>query len=112
MSLEDSTAVSVAESGVSMNPDNTFDMIDMGFGTELKYQPDEVKAALMKSGSGTGTGMGGNSSPVGGGEKEILVDQEEDEKVNGHHGEDGGDSTAEEASVKDVGVEMDGSKAD
>ena len=70
-SLEESTAVSVAESGVSMNPENAFDMRDMGFGTELKYQPDEVKAALMKSGSG----MGG----VGGGDKEVLVD----ERVNG-----------------------------
>ena len=69
-SLEESTAVSVAESGVSMNPENAFDMRDMGFGTELKYQPDEVKAALMKSGSG----MGG-SPIVGGGEKEVLVDE-------------------------------------
>ena len=57
-----------------MNPENAFDMRDMGFGTELKYQPDEVKAALMKSGSG----MSG-SPVVGGGEKEILVD----EKING-----------------------------
>lgn len=71
LSLEDSTAVSVAES-MSLNPENAFDMVDMGFGTELKYQPDEVKAALMKSGSG----MGGGAS----GEKEVLVD---DATVNG-----------------------------
>jgi len=77
-SLEESTAVSVAESGVSMNPENAFDMRDMGFGTELKYQPDEVKAALMKSGSG----MGG----VGGGEKEVLVDERVNgDEVNGEH---------------------------
>jgi len=89
-SLEESTAVSVAESGISMNPENAFDMRDMGFGTELKYQPDEVKAALMKSGSG----MGGGSPVVGGGEKEVLVDE-----VNGK---------ADEA----VDVEVEGSKAD
>jgi hypothetical protein len=80
-SLEESTAVSVAESGVSMNPENAFDMRDMGFGTELKYQPDEVKAALMKSGSG----MGG-SPVVGGGEKEVLVDEKiNGSEVNGEH---------------------------
>jgi len=79
-SLEESTAVSVAESGVSMNPENAFDMRDMGFGTELKYQPDEVKAALMKSGSGMG-GLG-----VGGGEKEVLVDERVNgDEVNGEH---------------------------
>jgi hypothetical protein len=90
-SLEESTAVSVAESGVSMNPENAFDMRDMGFGTELKYQPDEVKAALMKSGSG----MGG-SPVVGGGEKEILVDEKiNGSEVNGEHD-----------------VEVEGSKAD
>jgi len=61
-----------------MNPENAFDMRDMGFGTELKYQPDEVKAALMKSGSG----MGG----VGGGEKEVLVDERVNgDEVNGEH---------------------------
>lgn len=84
MSLEDSTAVSVAESGVSMNPDNTFDMKDMGFGTELKYQPDEVKAALMKSGSGMG-------------DKEVLVDESVGEEV--------GDSVGGE-------VEVNGSQTD
>jgi len=88
-SLEESTAVSVAESGISMNPENAFDMRDMGFGTELKYQPDEVKAALMKSGSG----MGG-SPVVGGGEKEVLADE-----VNGKENEA-------------VDVEVEGSKAD
>jgi la-related protein 1 len=51
LSLEESTAVSEC---MSVNPENAFDMKDMGFGTELKYQPDEVKAALMKSGSGMG----------------------------------------------------------
>jgi hypothetical protein len=80
-SLEESTAVSVAESGISMNPENAFDMRDMGFGTELKYQPDEVKAALMKSGSG----MSG-SPVVGGGEKEVLVDEKiNGSEVNGEH---------------------------
>jgi hypothetical protein len=92
MSLEDSTAVSVAESMVSMNPENAFDMIDMGFGTELKYQPDEVKAALMKSGSG----MGG-SPVVGAGEKEVLVDEQVGGgDVNGEGeektGQDGGEN--------------------
>jgi hypothetical protein len=80
-SLEESTAVSVAESGISMNPENAFDMRDMGFGTELKYQPNEVKAALMKSGSG----MSG-SPVVGGGEKEVLVDEKiNGSEVNGEH---------------------------
>ena len=91
MSLEDSTAVSVAESGISVNPENAFDMKDMGFGTELKYQPDEVKAALMKSGSG----MGG-SPVVGGGEKEILVD----DKINGQAEE--GEMQAEKVEVEGI----------
>jgi len=71
LSIDDSTAVSVAES-MSLNPENAFDMVDMGFGTELKYQPDEVKAALMKSG------------PEKSGDKEVLMDEV---TVNGGEGE-------------------------
>lgn len=103
MSLEDSTAVSVAESGVSLNPENAFDMRDMGFGTELKYQPDEVKAALMKSGSGMG------AAQIGGGEKEVLVD----EKVNGKIGHEDEQQEKEiEAASQEKQVEVEGIKAD
>jgi len=47
---EESTAVSDLDClSINGNPENAFDMKDMGFGTDVKYQPDEVKAALMKS---------------------------------------------------------------
>jgi hypothetical protein len=88
LSIDDSTAVSVVES-ISLNPDNAFDMVDMGFGTELKYQPDEVKAALMKSAPGRGE------------EKEVLMDEV---TVNGGEGEkvDGEGEKGEEVKAGEV----------
>jgi la-related protein 1 len=71
----DSTAVSDCLS-INGNPENAFDMKDMGFGTDVKYQPDEVKAALMKSGSSAGAAAAAPSKP-----EEDKVD--EDVKVNG-----------------------------